>query len=253
MQKVAVVTGGESGIGRACAVLLAQQHFAVVVGDVTLDDAANKTRFAQLGIRRLRCDVSRESDVRALLETAGPRVNVLVNSAGVTLVRQVPEVGEDEWDRVMGVNLKGVFLCCKHAIPRMVAAGGGCIVNISSNAGLLPRAHDPVYSTSKGALNALTRSLALCHAPHKIRVNAVCPGPVSGTRIMEGDLDKAPDGREAATQRFIAASPLAHAHGRMITPEEVAEAVLYLVNAPMVSNTYIAIDGAKSVGVPAKL
>ncbi len=247
--QVAVVTGGESGIGRACAVLLAQQGFSVVVGDVTRgEDAANTEPFSKLGIRRVRCDVSREAEVRALMEVAGPHVDVLVNSAGVTLVRQVPEVAEEEWDRVMGVNLKGAFLCCKHAILRMV--DGGCIVNISSNAGLMPRAHDPVYSTSKGALNALTRSLALCHAPQRIRVNAVCPGPVSGTRIMEGDLDKASDGRAAATKRFIAAAPLAAALGRMITPEEVAEAVLYLVRAPMVSNTYIAIDGAKSVGVP---
>jgi len=109
---------------------------------------------------------------------------------------------------VYNVNVKGIFLCCKHAIPRMVAAGGGCIVNISSNAGIMPRFHDPVYSSSKGAVNALTRALALSHAHQKIRVNAICPGPVEGTRIIDRDLDKAPDGRDSAAKRFIAASPL---------------------------------------------
>ena len=154
---------------------------------------------------------------------------------------------------MLDTNLKGAFLGCKHAIPRMRAAGGGSIVNVASNAGLLPRAHDPVYSISKGALVALTRSLALCHAPDKIRVNCVCPGPVGDTGMMNADLAAAPD-RDAAIQQFISASPLAKAHGRMIRPEEVAEAVLYLVSdsACMVTGTAIAIDGGKSLGVPLK-
>ena len=134
----------------------------------------------------------------------------------------------------------------------MKQRGGGAIVNISSNAGLLPRAHDPVYSTSKGALIAFTKSLALCHAHDRIRVNAVCPGPVGDTGMMNADLDKAVD-RAATAQRFIDASPLAHAFGRMISPEEVAQAVLYLVSdvSAMVTGTSIAIDGGKSLGVPA--
>jgi NAD(P)-dependent dehydrogenase (short-subunit alcohol dehydrogenase family) len=167
------------------------------------------------------------------------------------LVKQITDVTEAEWDACLNTNLKGAFLVCKHAIRRMQACGGGAIVNIASNAGLLPRAHDPVYSISKAALVALTKSLALCHARDRIRVNAVCPGPVEATRMMEADLDKAPD-REAAVQSLIAASPLAKAHGRMITPAEVAEAVLYLVSdaSAMVTGTAVAIDGGKSLGVP---
>jgi NAD(P)-dependent dehydrogenase (short-subunit alcohol dehydrogenase family) len=133
----------------------------------------------------------------------------------------------------------------------MQARGGGAIVNVSSNAGLLPRAHDPIYSTSKGALNAFTRSLALSHAADRIRVNAVCPGPVSDTGIMNADLAKAAD-PAALAQRMLDASPLANAFGRMITPDEVAQAVLYLVSdaAAMVTGTCLAIDGGKSLGVP---
>ncbi|OYV93458.1 MAG: hypothetical protein B7Z73_03450 [Planctomycetia bacterium 21-64-5] len=159
--------------------------------------------------------------------------------------------GPTEWDTCLDTNLKGAFLAAKHAIGPMRRAGGGSIVNISSNAGLLPRAHDPVYSTSKAALIALTKCLALCHALDRIRVNAVCPGPVGDTGMMNADLAAAED-PEAMKQRFIAASPLARAHGRMITPEEVAQSVLYLVSdaATMITGTAVAIDGGKSLGVP---
>jgi NAD(P)-dependent dehydrogenase (short-subunit alcohol dehydrogenase family) len=147
--------------------------------------------------------------------------------------------------------LKGAFFLARHAIGPMRTSGGGSIIHIASNAGLLPRWHDPVYSTSKAAVVALTRSLALSHSFDRIRVNAVCPGPVSETGIMNKDLDAAPD-RARAEERFIAASPLARAHGRMITPDEVAQAALYLASdaAMMVTGTMIAIDGGKSLGVP---
>jgi NAD(P)-dependent dehydrogenase (short-subunit alcohol dehydrogenase family) len=136
-------------------------------------------------------------------------------------------------------------------IPHFRAAGGGCIVHTASNAGLLPRAHDPVYSTSKLAVVGLTKSLALSHARDRIRVNCVCPGPVSGTDIMNNGLADSVD-PAAAEQGVIEASPMARALGRMITPEEVARAILYLVSdaAVMVTGTAIAIDGGKSLGVP---
>ncbi|HEX4130430.1 MAG TPA: SDR family oxidoreductase [Pirellulales bacterium] len=252
--RVAVVTGGASGIGRATAILLARHGARVFVGDRVPRDE-NEAIFAELGIVQLACDVCREADVRRLIEaaaeTAGGRLHILVNNAGIGLTRQIPDVTEAEWDAVLAVNLKGAFLASKHAIPRMVAADGGSIVNVSSNAGLLPRAHDPVYSISKGAMIALTKSLALCHAGDRIRVNAVCPGPVCDTRMMNNDLDRAAD-REALAQQFIDASPLAQANRRMITPEEVAAAVVYLATdaAAMVTGTAVAIDGGKSLGVP---
>lgn len=251
--RVAVVTGGANGIGRATAVLLARQGAKVWAGDLQ-PRQENSAVFDSLGITQLACDVRLEADVVRLVEAAtrdSGRLDILVNSAGVGLVKQIPEVSEEEWDACIDTNVKGAFLTAKHAIGPMRRAGGGSIVNISSNAGLLPRAHDPVYSTSKAALMALTKCLALCHAADKIRVNAVCPGPVSDTGMMNADLATATD-PEAMKQRFIAASPLARAYGRMISPEEVAQAVLYLASdaAAMVTGTAVAIDGGKSLGVP---
>lgn len=251
--RVAVVTGGASGIGRATALLLARRGAKVWAGDVQpLEE--NAAAFESLGIAEIPCDVRIEADVVRLVEAAtggGGRLDIVVNCAGIGLVKPIPDVSEAEWDACIDTNLKGAFLVAKHAIGPMRQTGGGSIVNISSNAGLLPRAHDPVYSTSKAALIALTKCLALCHAADKIRVNAVCPGPVGDTGMMNADLAAADD-PEAMKQHFIAASPLARAHGRMISPEEVAEAVLYLASdaAAMVTGTAVAIDGGKSLGVP---
>jgi NAD(P)-dependent dehydrogenase (short-subunit alcohol dehydrogenase family) len=178
-------------------------------------------------------------------------LHILVSNAGVNLERQVPQVSEEEWDTCLDTNLKGGFLACKHAIPPMRAGGGGSVVFTSSNAGLLPRAHDPVYCTSKAAVNALAASLALAHAGERIRFNTVCPGPVSGTQMMDQALSASPE-PAALEQRFIEASPLASALGRMVLPEEVAAAILYLVSdaAALVTGTTLRIDGGKSLGVP---
>jgi NAD(P)-dependent dehydrogenase (short-subunit alcohol dehydrogenase family) len=254
--RVAVVTGGESGIGRATALRLARLGARVAVGDV-VRRSENDSLFAELGIARARCDVRTERDVQSLIEmAAGPtgRLDMLINNAGVGLVKPITDVTEEEWDRCLDTNLKGAFFGCKHAVPVLRRGGGGAIVNVASNAGLLPRAHDPVYSISKMALVGLTKSLALCHASDRIRINAVCPGPVQDTGMMNADLDQAPD-RAAAADQFIAASPLARAWKRMVTPDEVAEAILYLVSdaAAMVTGTCLAIDGGKSLGVPPRL
>ena len=250
---VAIVTGGASGIGRATALLLAQHGVRVFVGDYS-PLVENERRFAEAGIVEVQCDMRRVEDVRRLVETAaeqGGRVDVLVNNAGIGMVKQIGDVSEEDWDNCLDTNLKGAFFAAKFAIGHMQRGGGGVIVNMASNAGILPRAHDPVYSISKGSLVALTKSLALCHAKDRIRVNCICPGPVEETRMMQEDLDKATD-VEATKRQFIAASPLAAANKRMISPVEVAQAVLYLVSdaAAMVTGTAIAIDGGKSLGVP---
>jgi 3-oxoacyl-[acyl-carrier protein] reductase len=248
----AIVTGGASGIGRATALLLAQHGARVVAGDYQWH-GENDPALCAAGIRRQVCDVRLPGDVQRLVATAAAEgsIDILVNNAGIVFVRQIPDVSEAEWDAVLDTNFKAAFLFARLVVPLMRARGGGVIVNVSSNAGLLPRAHDPVYSTSKGALNAFTKSLALSHAPDRIRVNAVCPGPVGNTGIMNADLAKAAD-PAGLTRRMLDASPLASAWGRMITPEEVAQAVLYLVSdaASMVTGTCIAIDGGKSLGVP---
>lgn len=251
--KVAIVTGGGSGIGFATALALQEQGAHVFVGEFD-PQAATSAEYERRGIRQIACDVRSEADVQRLVQQTVDHaggLDILVNNAGVVFVKPITDVTEDEWDKVLDTNLKGVFLLCKHAIPHLRARGGGSIVNVSSNAGLLPRAHDPVYSISKGALNALTRSLALSHSVDRIRVNAVCPGPVRNTRIMDLDLGRADDPEETARER-IEASPLARALGRMVDPEEVAQSILYLCSdaAAMVTGTFIAIDGGKSLGVP---
>ena len=252
--RVAVVTGGASGIGRAAAAALAECGAKVVVADYSLL-SENDEPFSALGIEQRVCDVRSERELRALMDHAATltgRIDMLVNNAGIGMVKQIDEVTEEDWDACLDTNVKAAFFGCKHAIRHMIADGqGGSIVNVSSNAGILPRAHDPVYSISKLALSGLTKSLALCHSKDRIRVNGVCPGPVAGTRMIDSELDMADD-RNAAIQRLIAASPAARAHGRMIDVDEVAQAVLYLVSdaAIMVTGTLIAIDGGKSLGVP---
>ena len=251
--KVAAVTGGESGIGRATARRLAQAGARVFVCDRTLNHD-NRSEFERLGIVSQACDVRSVDQLQSWLEDSarqGARLDILVNNAGIGMVKPIDDVSEQDWDDCLGVNLKAAFFGCKFAIPHLRRAGGGSIINTASNAGILPRAHDPVYSISKLSLVGLTKSLALCHSVDRIRVNAVCPGPVGDTGMMNADLAKSDDA-EATKRQFIAASPLARAHGRMISPEEVAEAILYLASdaAAMVTGTSLAIDGGKSLGVP---
>lgn len=255
-QKTIVITGGESGIGRATARLFARNGYAVFVGDHRLQDE-NRKEFEQKNIRSRRCDVRQESELQELITQAvlqTGRLDVLVNNAGIGLVKQITDVTEEEWDRCLDTNLKAAFFGCKHAIGVMKSQGGGAIINIASNAGLLPRAHDPVYSISKQALVALTKSLALCHAPDRIRINAICPGPVGDTGMVNDELRESPD-PDASRRKLIAASPMAAAYGRMGSPEEIAEAVAYLASdaGAMVTGTCIAIDGGKSLGVPPKM
>jgi NAD(P)-dependent dehydrogenase (short-subunit alcohol dehydrogenase family) len=251
--RTAIVTGGASGIGRAAAIRLAQAGARVFIGDLELR-TENKARFAELEIDETVCDVRQLDQLQRLIDRAAERtgrLDILVSNAGITQVGQVHEISEAQWDSCLDTNLKAAFFGAKFAIPHMRRTGGGVIVHTASNAGLLPRAHDPVYSISKLALVGLTKSLALSHSKDGIRINCVCPGPVSNTAIMEADINQQPD-PVAAAQRIISASPLARVHGRMITPEEVADAILYLVSdaALMVTGTAIAIDGGKSLGVP---
>ena len=250
--KSAVVTGGASGIGQATAILLAQNGYRVWVGDLQMRDETDSL-FDELGIQFRRCDVRYEEQVVDLIANAARpsgHVDVLVNNAGVGLVKPITEVATAEWDLCLDTNLKAAFLTSKHAIPHMLPQGGS-IVNVASNAGLLPRAHDPVYSISKAALVALTKSLALCHSVDKIRVNCVCPGPVGDTGMINADIAAAED-PAAFRQALIDASPLARASQRMISPQEIAETVLYLASesSQMITGTAIAIDGGKSLGVP---
>ncbi|WP_298867861.1 SDR family oxidoreductase [uncultured Gimesia sp.] len=251
--QVAIITGGSNGIGRATAIMMAEAGAHVFAGDIK-HLSENRESFSRLDIEEVICDVRRESQVQALIEQAinkYGRIDILVNNAGIGLVKPIHQVTEAEWDACIDTNLKGTFFGCKHAIKYMLATGGGAIVNTASNAGLLPRVHDPVYSISKHAVVALTESLGLCHGKNNIRINCVCPGPVGETGMMNDDIMNAAD-PEGLTQSMIRASPIAAANRRMIKPEEVASAICYLASkdALMVTGTALRIDGGKSLGVP---
>ena len=254
IQKTAVVTGGGSGIGLATALKLAADGQSVFVGDLRFRDSVRQQLEAS-GVCCQVCDVRQVSDVERLIRSAfeqNGRLDSLVNNAGVGLVAQIDQISEADWQTVMDTNLKSAFFGCRCAIGIMRRQPeGGSIVNVASNAGLLPRSHDPLYSISKMSLVALTKSLALCHSVDRIRINAVCPGPVERTQIIEENFPPDVD-RQQVVRQLISASPLAKAWDRMVTPEEVADSILYLCSdaAQMISGTSIAIDGGKSLGVP---
>jgi NAD(P)-dependent dehydrogenase (short-subunit alcohol dehydrogenase family) len=254
--RVAIVTGGSTGIGLATARALAADGADVFIGvrdlvrgrRVAADESARG-----LVIRAVAMDVSNaESVASAFLEIDGAgRLDIVVNNAGMDMVGRAETLSEIDWDQCLDTNLKGPFLVARQAIPRMRATGGGVIVNVSSNAGLVARADEPAYSTSKAGLLMLTRSLARAHAEDRIRVNAVCPGPVGDTAIMDRNLARAPD-RSAALESYLRKSPLAAAWGRLIDPGEVAALIRFLCSdvAVMITGATITIDGGKSLDGP---
>jgi len=226
----------------------------VFVGDVFYSANA-KSELCRAGVFCSIIDVCATVQLDELIQQAVDatgRLDVLVNNAGVGLVKQIGEVSEADWNKVLDTNLKAAFFGCKAAVAVMASQEtGGCIVNVASNAGLLPRAHDPVYSISKMALVALTRSLALCHSKDRIRVNCVCPGPVENTQMIAENFENRND-HDQVVRELISASPLANAWDCMVSPDEIGESIVYLASkaARMVTGTSIAIDGGKSLGVP---
>lgn len=251
-QKVAVVTGASSGIGLTTCLRLADLGFKVFGADIN-DDKKNDGIFAEKQISFIKCDVANGPMVQHLVATAAKytgHIHALVNCAGVNLVKQIPDVSEAEWDHCLDINLKGTFLLTKFVVPSMIAAGGGAIVNISSNAGILPRAADPIYSTSKASMIAFTKATALSHACNKITANVICPGPVSGTKLIDQNIASKPDRRQAEID-IIKQSPLCHAYAEMISTREVVHAVEFFLSemSRFVTGTVLAIDGGKSLGV----
>jgi NAD(P)-dependent dehydrogenase (short-subunit alcohol dehydrogenase family) len=221
----ALVTGGGSGIGAAVAHRLADNGFNVTVADLEPDGVAT-----ELGATALRLDIRDEAQVAQAMDG----VEVLVNAAGIGSTADAPGTSVEVWDDVFAVNARGTFLCCKHAIPGMRARGGGAIVNIASVAGLVGLKNRAAYSASKGAVIALTRALAIDHVGDKIRVNAVCPGTID-TPWVQRLVEDAGESLDALRAR----QPM----GRLGTPEEVADAVLYLTTAEFVTGTILTVDG----------
>jgi len=228
----ALVTGAGSGIGEAVARRLHAEG-----ADVLLADRAGERVRALAGelggsARGLELDVRDE----AAVADATRELDVLANVAGIGSTTNAPDTPLAVWEDVFAVNATGTFLCCKHAIPGMVAHGGGAIVNMASVAGMIGLRDRAAYSASKGAVIALTRALAIDHVGDRVRVNAVCPGTVDSPWVRRL-VDEVGESLDALRAR----QPM----GRLGTPEEIAEAVLYLASdqAAFVTGTAFVIDG----------
>ncbi len=244
--KVAIVTGGALGIGRATAILLAQEGAIVAVTDVS-DNQENGTvkaiRNAGGEANFWHLDVTNESEVAKVIgEVAAKwsRIDVLVNNAGIIGVdKPTHELTEQEWDKVMNVNVKGVFFCTKHTIPYMLKAGSGSIINLSSIYGLVGAADVPPYHASKGAVMIMTKNDALTYAKKKIRVNSVHPGFI-WTPMVE-NFAKTDGKAEEVRAALVALHPLGH----LGEPEDIAFGILYLASdeSKFVTGSELVIDG----------
>lgn len=228
----ALVTGAGSGIGAAIARSLHAEGAEVVLADVNLEAAEGVAGDLGAPASAIALDVRDEDAVAPAVRG----LDLLVNVAGIGSTTDAPGTSLDVWESVFAVNARGTFLCCKHAIPGMKERGGGSIVNLGSIAGMVGLPNRAAYCASKGAVIALTRALAVDHVGDGIRVNAVCPGTVD-TPWVQRLVSEAGEDLEALRAR----QPL----GRLGTPEEIAEAVLYLASdaAAFVTGTAFVIDG----------
>jgi NAD(P)-dependent dehydrogenase (short-subunit alcohol dehydrogenase family) len=243
--KTAIVTGGASGIGFATAQLLAEEGAAVVVADI--NEAQGKQaeqKINAVGGRAIfvSCNVAHAADcqhaVQTAVETFG-RLDILFNNAGIIRRADVIGTTEDEWDRVMDVNVKSIFLMSKYAVPEIAKQGGGAIVNTGSGWGIKGGRNAVSYCASKGAVVNMTRAMAIDHGPQNIRVNCICPGDTD-TPMLRNEARQLGQ----AEEKFLAEAkerPL----NRYAQPVEIAQAVLYLVSdaASYVTGAVLAVDG----------
>jgi NAD(P)-dependent dehydrogenase (short-subunit alcohol dehydrogenase family) len=247
--KVAVITGGTDGIGKAIAITFAKEGAKIVM--VGRDEKKGQNALEE--VRRFgeatyfKGDVADSSQIRRMVDEAIQRygkIDILVNNAAVCPPGSVVTTSEETWNQVIDVNLKGVFLCCKYTIPHMEKAGGGAIVNIGSINSLMAMENEAAYDASKGGVLMLTRAMALDFAKARIRVNCICPGAIE-TPMLKASLDTSPDPK-AARQSLTAKHPLR----RTGTPDEVAQAALFLATdaSSFVTGAVIPVDGGILAG-----
>ena len=241
--KISLITGGGSGIGKASALAFAREGSKVVVADINVDGGEETVRIIQdTGGEAtfVRADVSKASDVTAMVSHAVHTYNRLdcaFNNAGVAGSRgRIHEYSEDDWSRVLDINLTGVWLCMKHEIIQMLNQGGGAIVNTASVMGLVGGSRSPAYAATKHGVVGLTKTAAVDYAREGIRVNAVCPGYIRTPMIEQGILSDL-----VAEERVVSRHPM----NRLGTPEEIAETVVWLCSdaASFVTGHAMAVDG----------
>jgi 3-oxoacyl-[acyl-carrier protein] reductase len=252
--KVALITGSGSGMGRGSAQLFSQEGAKICVVDIdfkngeqTVDlikQRGGEAIFAQADVSSA---VDAEKMIKAAVDAFG-RLDILFNNAAIAMaMTPAEEVSEDVWDRIMNINVKGIFLGCKFAIPIMKKQGGGVIVNTASVSAVRPRPNLCAYTASKGAAILLTRALAIELAPHQIRVNCINPGPTD-TPMLPKFLDDSgvKDAKfEQAKQGFIAGLPL----GRLLTPQDIARAALFLASddAALITGVALEVDAGRGI------
>ena len=247
--KVAIVTGAASGFGEGIARRFAAEGAKVVLAD--LNDQAGRKIAADIEAAGgtaayVHADVTERAEVKAMVETATAtygRLDILVNNAGTSHMRQpMIEVTEADFDRTFAVNVKAIYLAAIEVVPLFRGLGSGCIVNISSTAGLSPRAGLTWYNGSKGAVNTITKSMAVELAPDQIRVNAICP--VAGATPLLATFMGKPDTPENRAP-FLATIPL----GRLSTPADIASAALYLASdeASLLTGVLLQVDGGRCI------
>jgi NAD(P)-dependent dehydrogenase (short-subunit alcohol dehydrogenase family) len=248
--RVVLITGAGGGIGRAAAARFVEQGDEVVLTDVAADALARAAEDLG-GLETVVADVTLVADCeRAVTETVARRgrLDVLVNCAGIWVEGPTAEATEDEFDRTMDVNLKGTFFMCRYAIPHLERTGG-CIVNLSSDVGIIGSAGAAIYCASKGGVSLLTRALGLELAPKGIRVVAVCPNDVE-TPMLEGQArDYGGGDREGYLRALLAAYPQGD-RARFIRPDEVAALIAYLASpeAAPITGSCIPIDFGSTAG-----
>jgi NAD(P)-dependent dehydrogenase (short-subunit alcohol dehydrogenase family) len=244
--KIAILTGASSGIGRASALVFAREGAKVVLADIQDEQGEQiAQQIHESGGEALyvHTDVTKAEDARSLVETAVEaygRVDVLFNNAGIAVFKAAAETTEDEWDRVLGVNLKGVWLCSKYAIPHMQRQGGGVIINTASVHSQATAVKIAAYAASKGGVLQLTKSMALDYAKDNIRVNCIFPGAIE-TPLMRSNLRAVNPNEEEEYQKTAAHEPL----GRVGRPEEIAKATVFLASdyATFVTGAPLIVDG----------
>jgi NAD(P)-dependent dehydrogenase (short-subunit alcohol dehydrogenase family) len=244
--KVTVITGAASGIGLATVRRMAVEGAKIVAVDIK-DTGDHVQELAQMGAQALfvQADVSKPQEVERLVGetlTSFGRLDVLVNNAGIGLPKKITETTEADWDRLMDVNLKSVFLCVRAAIPIMERQGGGVIVNVASELGLVGGSEIAAYCASKGGVVQLTKALAVDHSHDGIRVNCVCPGPVA-TPLLESIIAGSSD-PERERRRITQKIPLE----RVAQPEEIANVILFLASdeSSYMTGSVVVVDGGST-------